>query len=191
METITQLITQDTEPDPEGGPRGRRLKQHVAPDRRSSIEDNDMRHGRTSSAKTFHGFQEHCAVDVDSTVIREVVVRPAHEPEHEAVELLAEELAKPPGLLQLAIDLGYLASPRMAPWAAPGVSMIARPWPQVGPLFTKDDFTLDCAGMRVTCPGGQSVPMVPGKQAQCPATACDACALRAQCTTATTAKAAA
>jgi len=36
--------------------------------------------------------------------------------------------------------------------------------------------------MQVTCPGGQSVPMVPGQHAQFPATACDACALRAQCT---------
>ena len=70
METSTQMITQDTEPDPEGGPSGRRLKKHVAPDRRISIEDNDMRHGRTSRAKTFNGFTEHCAGDVDSTVIR-------------------------------------------------------------------------------------------------------------------------
>ena len=96
METITQILTQDTEPDPEGGPGGRRLKKHVAPDRRISIEDRDMRHGRKSSAKTFNGFKEHFAVDLDSTVIREVVVRPANEPEHEAVELLAEELEKPP-----------------------------------------------------------------------------------------------
>ena len=163
METITQLITQDTEPDPGGGASGRRLKQHVAPDRRLSIEDQDMRHGRTSSAKTFNGFTEHFAVDLDSQVIREVVVRPANEPEHEAVELLAEELEKPPGLLQLDIDLGSMASPRMAQWEAQGVSIIARPWPPVGPLFTKKDFTLDFASMQVTCPGGQSVPMVPGK----------------------------
>ena len=33
-------------------------------------------------------------MDLDSTVTREVVVRPANEPEHEAVELLAEELEK-------------------------------------------------------------------------------------------------
>src|SRR5262249_4015544 len=50
METITQIITQDTEPDPGGGSGGRRLKQHVAPDRRISIEDKDIRHGRKSSA---------------------------------------------------------------------------------------------------------------------------------------------
>ena len=63
--------------------------------------------------------------------------------------------------------------------------IIARPWPQVGLLFTKNDFTLDFAGMQVTCPGGQTVPMVPGKHGQFPAAACDACALRPQCTKAT------
>jgi hypothetical protein len=182
MDTITQIITQDTEPDPDGGPGRRRITPHVAPDRRISIEEPDMRHGRKRSAKTFNGFKEHFAVDLDSTVSREVVVRPANEPEHEAVDLLAEELEKPPGLLQLDIDLGYMASPRIAQWEAQGVYIIARPWPQVGPLFTKTDFTLDFARMHVTCPGGQSVPMVPGKSAQFPAAVCDGCALRAQCT---------
>src|SRR4030095_3878596 len=94
METIAQLITQDTEPDPDGEPGGRRLKQHVAPDRRISIEDKDIRHGRKSSANTFNGFKEHFAVDLDSKVTREVVVRPANEPEHEAVGLFAEGLEK-------------------------------------------------------------------------------------------------
>jgi Transposase DDE domain/Transposase domain (DUF772) len=185
METITQIIAQDTEPDPGGGPGGRRLKQQVAPDRRISIEDTDIRHGRKSSARTFNGFKEHFAVDLDSKVIREVVLRPANEPEHEAVELLAAELEKAPGLLQLDIDLGYMASPRIAQWAEQGVYIIARPWPQGGPLFTKHDFTLDFVGMQVRCPGGQSVPMVLGKPAQFPATACDVCALRTQCTKAT------
>jgi Transposase DDE domain len=185
METITQIITQDTEPDPAGGPGGRRIKKHVAPDRRISLEDTDMRHGRKSSAKTFNGFKEHFAVDLDSKVTREVVVRPANEPEHEAVELLADTLEQAPGLLQLDIDLAYMASPRIAQWAEQGVYIIARPWPQVGPLFTKQEFTLDFAAMQVTCPGGQTVPLVPGKDAQFPAAACDVCTLRAQCTKAT------
>jgi Transposase DDE domain/Transposase domain (DUF772) len=185
METIAQIITQDTEPDPDGEPGGRRIKKHVAPDRRISIEDKDIRHGRKSSSKTFNGFKEHFAVDLDSKITREVVVRPANEPEHEVVELLAEELEKAPGLLQLDVDLGYMASPRIAQWAEQGVYIIARPWPQHGPLFTKHDFTLNFARMQVTCPGGQRVPLVPGRHVQFPAAACDACALRAQCTKAT------
>jgi hypothetical protein len=136
-------------------------------------------------SETLNGFKEHFTVDLDSKVIREVVVRPANEPEHEAVELLAAELEQAPGLLQLDIDLGDMASPRIAQWAAQGGYIIARPWPQVGPLFTKHDCTLDFAGMQVTCPGGQSVPMVLGKPAQFPAAACDECAWRTQGTKAT------
>jgi hypothetical protein len=184
LETRAQIVAQDTEPDPEGGANVRRIKQHVAPDRRIAIEDADMRHGRTSSSKTFNGFKEHVALDLDSTVTREVVVCPANQPEHEAVELLAEELEQGPGLFQLDIDLGYMASPRMAQWAAQGVHIMARPWPQGGPLCTKHDFTLDFPHGPVTCPNGQTVPMVPGKDAQFPASACDACPVRAQCTTA-------
>ena len=63
-------------------------------------------------------------MDLDSTVTREVVVRPANEPEHEAVELLAAKLECGQGLLQLDIDLGYMASPRMAQWAEQGVYII-------------------------------------------------------------------
>ena len=51
METITQMIAQETEPDPGGGPGGRRLTQHVAPDRRISIEDKAMRHGAKAVQK--------------------------------------------------------------------------------------------------------------------------------------------
>ncbi len=184
MDTIAQIVTQDIEPDPEGGPGSKRIKKQVAPARRISIEDADMRHGRKSSAKTFNGFKEHFVLDLDSHVTREVVVRPANEPEHEAVELLVETLEQPPGLLQLDIDLGYMASPRMTQWAKQGVYIIARPWPQGGTRFTKDDFTFDFVHGHVTCPGGQTVPMVPGKDAQFPASACDICPQRGQCTTA-------
>ncbi len=181
MDTIVQSVAPDTEPDPEGGPGARRIKPHVTPDRRLSLEEKDRRHGRKSSAKTFNGFQAHCALDLDSTVTREVVVCPANAPEHEAVELLAEVWEKDPGLLPLDLDLGYMASPRMAQWAAQGVHIIARPWPHVGDLFTKNDCTLDVMHGTVTCPHGESVPMIPGRNAQFPASACDACPVRAQC----------
>ena len=45
LELLEQLREQDLEPDPSGG-GGTRIKRGVAKDRRISIEDPDMRHGR-------------------------------------------------------------------------------------------------------------------------------------------------
>ena len=182
MDTLDQMVAQDTEPDPAGGPGGRRLTPPVAPDRRISIEDKDRRHGRKSSSQTFHGFKEPFAMDLESTVTREVVVRPAHEPAHEAVALLAVELERGQGLLQRDMDLGYMASPRMAQGAEQGVPIIARPWPPGGALVTKEQCTMDFAHMRVTCPNGETLPMIVGRDVPFPASACDACPVRAQCT---------
>jgi DDE family transposase/transposase-like protein DUF772 len=181
-DTSTQLGTQDTAPAPEGGPGGTRLKKQVAPDRRLAIEDADRRHGRTSRATPCKGFPEHGGLDLESQVPRAVVVRPATEPEQAAVALLAETLEPPPGLLQLASALGSMASPRLAPGAEPGGSIMARPWPQGGTLVTTDDCTFDCAHGHVTCPGGPTVSMLPGKNAQFPASACEVCPQRAPCT---------
>jgi len=80
-DTLVQIVEQDTEPAPEASPGGRRLQQPGSPARRSSIEDKERRHGRTSSATRFNGFQEHWGLARDSTVPRAVVVRPANEPE--------------------------------------------------------------------------------------------------------------
>lgn len=143
-----------------------------------------MRHGRKSRSKTFHGFKEHCVLDLDRTVTRAGVVRPAHAPEYAVVERVADALESGPGLLQLDSDLGDMASPRMAQWAAQGVDILARPWPQGGVLCTQEDCTLDFAHGAVTCPNGHTVPMVPGKNAQFPASTCATCPMRTQCTTA-------
>jgi Transposase DDE domain len=78
-----------------------------------------------------------------------------------------------------------MASPRLAQWAEQGVDILARPWPHSGTLFTQHDCMVDCARRQVPCPGGQCVPMVPGRHVQVPAAACDACAVRAQCPKAT------
>ena len=56
METIAHLVAPDPEPDPEGGPGGRRIEAR-APDRRISIEEKAMRHGRKSSAKPATAFR--------------------------------------------------------------------------------------------------------------------------------------
>lgn len=183
METLEQILEQDTEPDPDGGSGGRRLKKGVSHDRRISVEDQQMRHGRKSSSRTFNGFKQHLVHDLDSKVIREVVVKPANEPEHEVVELVKDELDKGKGLAQLNVDLGYMGSPQIQRWAEQGVHIIARPWPQRnGKHFGKEKFKFDFAKMTITCPSGQSMPISPGHLVTFPAASCDSCALRAACT---------
>jgi len=182
LETIGQIGAQATEPAPEGGPGARRLKKPVAPDRRRSMEDADMRHGRQRSAQTGTGCQEPWALALASKGPREGVGCPAHPPAHAAIERLAEALAPGAGLVQLDIALGARASPRMAPGGAPGGPSLARPWPPGGPLVPKDACPLACQHGPVTGPNAQPGPLSPGQDAQLPARACEACPGRAQWT---------
>ena len=55
LETLEQLRGQDLEPDPDGG--GVRIRQAVAQDRRVSVEDGEMRHGRKSQSKRIERLQ--------------------------------------------------------------------------------------------------------------------------------------
>ena len=55
LATLHQLISQDTEPDPDGGPR--RIKQGVAKERRISVVDGEMRHGRKSKSSRVDGYK--------------------------------------------------------------------------------------------------------------------------------------
>ena len=52
IEALAQVKAQDVEPAPRGGVR---LRQGVAEDRRISIEDPEMRHGRKSKSKRSTG----------------------------------------------------------------------------------------------------------------------------------------
>ena len=60
-------MEQDLEPDPNGG--GSRIIKGVAADRRISVEDGEMRHGRKSKSKTIKGYKRHVATDLDSQAI--------------------------------------------------------------------------------------------------------------------------
>lgn len=184
LATLVQIGEQDTEPAPEGGPGGRRLKKQVAPERRMAREDKARRHGRKRRAKTFNGFTEPCVLALDSRVPRAVGGRPAHEPAYAAVEVVAAARERGQGWRQLDLALGDMARPRIVQWAEPGVYSMARPWPCGGPCVTTHACRFTCAHGTVTCPGGQTVPMIPGRAAPCPASACDACLQRTQCTTA-------
>ena len=75
VETLVQIRTQDLEPDPHRG--GARIREGVAADRRVSIADKDMRHGRKSKSKRFNGFKRHIAADADRGLILACAITPA------------------------------------------------------------------------------------------------------------------
>jgi hypothetical protein len=65
---------------------------------------------------------------VDADVIAGAMVRPANEPEHEALALLTPDLAPHGPLAELLIDRGYLGSARFGALHARGVAIRAKAW---------------------------------------------------------------
>ena len=87
---------QDLEPDPSGGGRSR-IRDGVAEDRRVSVEDKDMRHGRKSKSKRFNGYKRHIATDLDTDLILACAITPANRPEEEGAIPLATDLRRTGG----------------------------------------------------------------------------------------------
>ena len=182
VQTLRVLRAQDLEPDPAGGTR---IRQGVAKDRQISITDPEMRHGRKSSATRFDGYKRHIAHDLDEHLILAAEVLPANTPDTAGLEplLIAVELQHRQ-VTSLHIDRGYLGDDLIPTYEAAGAVIRCRPWPAHSPAgqFSKREFQLDLAAGQATCPAGQVIPITPGKTAGFPAAACEACALRSQCT---------
>lgn len=184
LATLAQLREQDLEPDPGGG--GPRIRDGVAPDRRISIEDSEMRHGRKSKSQTIKGYKTHLGLDLDTNLIAACAVTPANKPEAEALPTIVEDLARYSernAIGSLHIDRGYLASDTVRTLASNGVSIVSKPWrPQPSELFAKSDFRIDLGRRTITCPAGHTEKIALGTVAHFPADTCDVCPMRAQCT---------
>jgi len=85
LAALRRVLTQDLEPDPTTGHR--RLRRGVAAERMPSLGDPEMRHGRKTRTRLFTGYKRHVIKLVDADVIVGAMVRPANEPEHEALAL--------------------------------------------------------------------------------------------------------
>jgi len=185
VETLAQIRAQDLEPDPSGG-GGTRIRQGVAPDRRVSIEDPEMRHGRKSKTKLFHGYKRHIGVDLDTQLIVACAVTPANRPEEEAAPMLKADIDRQNrAIAALHCDRGYIASPVISEVLHDGGEVICKPWvPRNGDRFTKADFKINLRDRTITCPAGEVEPIDLGADVEFNPEACDRCELRDQCTTA-------
>jgi len=189
IEALSQVREQDLEPRAEGGVQ---IRQGVAADRRISIEDADMRHGRKSKSKRFNGYKQHLGIDLDSELVLACTVLPANRPEEEATAALQEDMARlelfPDVLL---IDRGYINSPLTDDVGRRGGLIICKPWRGAGVkpgLFGKRDFKVNVRDGTITCPAGEVEPFEPGAVVHFDPEACGPCARRTDCTQAASGK---
>ena len=183
IEALGQVRAQDLEISPEGGAR---IRQDVAPDRRISVHDREMRHGRKSRSKRFDGYKEHIASDLDFPAIVACAVTPANRPEELGAVPIADDIkGQRLRLIELHIDRAYVNSPVVDDVYAAGGAVFAKPRGQRAHrpgLFTKGDFKIDLRAKTITCPAGEVEPFEQGDTVEFDPEACGACQLRAKCT---------
>jgi len=161
------------------------LRRGVAKDRRISVGDGDMRHGRKSRSVLFDGYKRHIMRDLDTGLVPAVGITPANAPEASVTDAIAADLAAAGRrLAELHIDRAYLASALVRD-RGPDLAIFCKAWRvrNTGGRFAKDQFTLDFAAGQLTCPAGVAMPFEPGKTVRFPKDTCAACPLRARCTT--------
>ena len=161
------------------------LRRGVARDRRISVEDAEMRHGRKSRSVLFDGYKRHVLRDLDTGLIPVVGITPANLPEAAVTDDIETDLqAAGMSLSELHIDRAYLASALVRD-RGPDLAVYCKAWRvrSTGGRFAKDQFTLDFDTGQLTCPAGVAMPFETGKIVRFPAGTCAACPLRARCTT--------
>lgn len=183
IEAVAVVRDQDLERSPKEGVQ---IRQGVAADRRISIEDAEMRHGRKSRSKRFDGYKEHVALDLDARAIVACAVTPANRPEEEGAAPIAEDIERQGlKLKELHVDRAYVNSPVVVALSASGGTVVAKPWPLRAAkpgLFSKADFRIDLRTKTITCPANQVEPFEPGETVHFDPEVCGACSLRADCT---------
>lgn len=181
LATAQQVCAQDVEMDAAGQAR---LRQGVAPERRISVEEAEMRHGRKSRSQRVDGYKRHVLRDLDSGLVRAVGVTAANAPEATVTEAIMADVSRQGITLhELHIDRAYLSSP----WVrdhGDEVTIYCKAWPvRNGDRYPKTAFLLDWERLQIRCPNGIERPFHPGGVVHFPAHSCGACGQRERCTT--------
>jgi hypothetical protein len=179
-----QVRDQDVSTSPAGTPT---LRDGVAPDRRISVEDAQMRHGRKSRSQLIDGYKRHVLRDLDSGLIAAVGVTPANLPEASVTDSISLDLhVQGLRLRELHIDRAYLSS-HLVRERDDDLEISCRAWPVYnGPHFAKTAFVLDWEQHQIRCPAGVVLPFTPGVNVHFGAERCGSCSLRERCTSSKT-----
>jgi Transposase domain (DUF772) len=155
-----------------------RLRQGVAKDRRISIEDAQMRHGRKTRSVRIDGYKRHVLTDLDTLLVPAVGVTAANLPEAEVAEQINDDLqAQNLTLSELDIDRAYLSSSLVRD-RPDDLQVFCKAFPvRNGPRFAKTAFTLDFDQGLLTCPNQLTMPFAP--PARCAPSAPPACGVAA------------
>jgi len=208
LATAQQVVSQDVTTNAAGTPT---LRQGVAKDRRISVEDGEMRHGRKSRSQLVDGMKRHVCHDQDSGLVPAVAITAANVPEAQATAAIVADLtcqglvlacALPAPIAgtpeaaaplpaeteaaltvaELAIDRAYLSSPLVRD-RPPELTIVCKAWSvHNGTHFPKTAFVLDWEQQTLRCPHDIVMPLVVGQTVHFPTATCAACPLRAQCT---------
>ena len=176
-----QVQAQDVEIDEKGKAS---LIKGVAKERRISVEDSEMRHGRKSRSVRVDGYKRRVLHDLDTGLIRAVGLTPANAPEASVTEAISADLKRQGvALKELHIDRAYLSS-HLVRQRSDDLQVYCKAWPvRQGTHFHKQAFVLDWQRQLIRCPAAQEMPFVPGGVVHFPKETCAECPLKAQCTT--------
>jgi Transposase DDE domain/Transposase domain (DUF772) len=160
------------------------LRRGVAKDRRISVEDAQMRHGRKSRSVLFDGYKRHVLRDLDTGLVPAVGITPANAPEASVTGDIAADLdAAGLTLAELHIDRAYLAS-HLVRDRGPDLAIYCKAWRvrNTTGRYPKTDFALNFTTRQLTCPAGVTMAFEPGTTVHFPKRTCAACPLQARCT---------
>jgi hypothetical protein len=180
LDVARVIESQNVTLDSQGFPN---LAKGVAKDRRISIEDPDMRHGRKSRSKKIDGYKRHLLKDLESGVVCAVALTRANTPESAATVDLERDLKfQNIHLAELHIDRAYLSS-HWVTQRDDKLQIFCQAWPvRNSGRFNKNSFFLDWDTHLISCPNQVSIPFEPGKIVHFPASECAVCPLRSGCT---------
>jgi Transposase DDE domain/Transposase domain (DUF772) len=181
LKTAQQVRSQDVEATPQGSGR---LRQGVARDRRISLEDAEMRHGRKSRRQRIDGYKRHVLRDLDNGLLRAVGITPANAPEASVTDAIQADLVpQQVRLEELHIDRAYLSSA----WVRERLETLTiycKAWPvRNRGRFPKTAFLLDWEAGTIQCPNAVTIPFTVGSIVRFPVERCTTCPLQVQCTT--------